>query len=1128
MSLQFYLGASGSGKSYKLYNDVNEWARNNKDKNYLFIVPDQFTMQAQRNIVEASKNHGIMNIDVLSFNRLAYRVFEETGFGKQQVLDDTGKSLVLRALASKYEKKMPVLGANINKIGYIHEIKSIISEFKEYDITTEKLDEIINSCATKNMLSQKLKDIKVIYDAFNDYMRDDFITSEETLALLTQAIDHSAIVKGATIILDGFTGFTPVQYRFIQHLLELTDKVIVSVTIDINSNPYKISGEQELFYLSKKTIQDLQNISQMISIKQDDDVVLNTNYRFINNAELGHLEKSLFRYPIMQYEYPTENIRIIENTNIYNEISNICIKIKDLVLDKNYRYKDIAVICGDISAYADGFKAGIDTYGIPFFIDQNQSITLNPFIEFIKSALMIIKEDFSYETVFHMLKSGLSDFEEHEINEFDNYILSCGIRGYKKYSQLFTKIKGLSDTEGEISLEDVEYLNNINAIRERLIDSLAPLIGKFHKTSDYTNAIRQYISQNGILCKLDNYVEIFLSENNPEKAQEYRQIYSLVNNLLDEIDSILKDEEMTLAEFIKIFEAGIDEIDVGKIPGGFDRVLVGDIERSRIANVKVLILVGANDGNIPRNNSKGGIISDVDREFLSSKEVVLSKTPREQIFIQRLYLYLNMTKPTDRLYISYSKQSQDGKALKESYLISMIKKMFPMCDTECIKDRNDLKSLIGYKDGVKIFAENIRKSIYEKKNDELIALGAILCDNQETRELTKKIIETACYRYKPVSLSKDLARELYGTILYGSVSRLELYARCQYEHFLKYGIGLSKRDEFEFKAYDLGNIYHRILEGFSDKLSQKGYTFIDFPVEETKELLNDVITSVTVKYGAGILYSSAKSEYMVERIFRIMERSVLTLRTQLEGGLFTPEGYEEKFSFKVDVSDDLKMRLNGRIDRFDVLKKDEKLYIKVIDFKSNKKDLELDSLLYGLQIQQPVYMEEAIRLMSEKYKELMPKMAAMLYYHIDDPYVFAEDDAEIDKQILRELRPSGLISDDREIVCSLDTSIESKGKSDIIPVELKNGEFTSGSKIISKEEYETISDFVNESIKRTAISIAEGNKKINPYEKDGKRACEYCDYKDICAFDDKIDGFSFRKLKKLDKDTALERMKESN
>ncbi|MCR4989937.1 MAG: PD-(D/E)XK nuclease family protein [Lachnospiraceae bacterium] len=1124
MSLQFYLGGSGTGKSTQLYKDVNEWAKKDRDRNFLFLVPDQYTMQAQLELVRNSPSKGIMNVDVLSFSRLAHRVFEETGYmNNKRVLDDTGKSLVLRAVASSVKDDLTVLSGNLDKIGYIHEIKSVISEFKQYDITPEKTDVLLDASQTRGMLQAKLHDIKLIYNAFNSYISNDYITSEETISLLTDAVTHSEIIKGSVVILDGFTGFTPVQYRLIQRLLELTSKVIISITVDIKSDPYKIKGEQELFCLSKKTILNLQKLSQEINVVQDEDVLFENALRFNKSPEMEHLMQHIFRYPVIPYKEEVKSINLTECDNIENEIRDVCFKIRSLALSGECLYKDMAVVVADPDSYCDIFEDMGRIYGIPFFIDRNHKLMLNPFTEFIKSVLYILKEDFSYRSVFHFLKSGLTGISALDIDEFDNYILANGIKGKKAYLN-------------PIKEDDPDSM--IESIRSRFVLMLDPLL-KEHKTaSDHCRALLEFIDINEIEDKLLKMKEDFESEGNREKASEFGQVGARIVDLIGQIDDLLGDSPIGLDEFIKTLEAGIEEIDIGSIPAGVDRVMVGDITRSRTSDIKVMFLMGANDGNIPMANSRGGIISDMDREFLKEKDIELSPTPREQIYTQRFYLYTIMSKPSMRLDVSYSRTGNDGKALKESYLIRTIKDLFPAIQVSAVTgNERCFDKITGYEDAIKYYSDAVREYSYDghslMSNDELAATGALLKNNNDSCEKAETIENAAFFEYGHDPMPKELAKLIYGSVLTNSVSRLEQLAACQYAHFLRYGMRLQERDEFSFERSDLGTVYHEILKCYSDAIAKKGYAWNDVPEDVSRNALDETVEDVCATYGKTILYSSYSKKNTVERIRRIMTRTVKTIKEQLSSGSFVPEGFETDFSREIKLPDDTVMKIKGRIDRIDICKKDDKLFVKIIDYKSGNKDIDLSSLLYGLQIQQPVYMSETLRQLSVRYPDSIPVMAAMLYYHIDDPILSKADpgtpDEEIEEDILSLLRPKGLLSNNREIIECLDGSLSGDAgsvTSRVIPAgTLKSGELSSKSKVISQDNYLVLSNYTDLLIKRLAEMIISGQKAAEPAVLGDRDPCVYCSFKEVCIYDEKCPGFKVKELEKLSNEEAIERMR---
>mgnify|MGYP004560192115 FL=1 len=1116
MALQFYFGPSGSGKSKRLHQDVLHMAAKDPDCNFLFLVPDQFTMQTQTDLVKESPGGGIMNIDVLSFGRLTHRIFEETGYGRKPVLDDTGKSLVLRKVASSVQEELPVLSGNLNKIGYIHEIKSAISEFKQYGLSVERVGELAEFSKSRGTLYYKLKDLKTLYQAFDTYVAERFITTEDTLALLSRAVHESKIMKNSVVIFDGFTGFTPIQYRLIAELMELSRMVIVSVTLGEGENPYRIMGEQELFYLSKKTVRDLQKWAQKRNVRQAEDVYLGKGGlpRFRESRELAHLEKQLFRYPLKPYEESQKDcipaIQIREAMSPAGEVRGACILIKKLVLEQNYSYRDIAVVTGELETYGDFFEREAATYDIPVFIDRTRGILLNPFLEYIRSALRIVLQNFSYESVFHYLRSGLADFTMEETDLLENYILATGIKGRKKWGELFTR----NATE------------QINELRERLYGQMTPLLQKQETASGYVKALYEFIVAGRIQEKLLTFEEQFRADGEEERAKEYAQIYRLVMELLNQIEGLLREEAMTLQEFADILDSGFAEIEVGTIPGGVDRVIVGDMERTRLNQVKVLLFLGVNDGNIPRNANKGGIISDIDREFLKDSDIELAPTPRQQMFTQRLYLYMNMTKPSERLYLSYARISSDGKTLRPSYLIDTVKALFPCAYQGNLMEGKEsvTERIMGKKDALPYVAEELRERAQGRTggmtDEEFFSLCRIYWEDTAFRSQMEKLLQAAYEHYEHKPLGAMIARMVYGTVLENSVSRLERYAACAYAHFLQYGLNLKEREVFQLENTDLGNIYHEVLEVFSHRLKEHGYTWLDFPKEEGEQLLWEALENCSMQYGETILYSSARYQYMIERMYRILKRTIWALKKQLKSGKFLPEAFEMSFSrvenldaVNITLSKEEKMKLRGRIDRLDTCEDEDHIYVKVIDYKSGNKKFDLAAVYYGLQLQLIVYMNVAAEMMKKSHpdKEVVP--AALLYYHVNDPMIKSEEELspeQVNDQLLKELRMNGLVNDSEEVIGLLDGSFATK--SSIIPVERKSdGSLSARSSVVNRQDYEVISNYVNQKMHQFGTEILQGNIEVNPCEQGNTESCTYCTFREICAFDGKIPGFEKRK-----------------
>ena len=1140
MSLRFCFGPSGSGKSHRIYEEIMQRAAEEPGRNFLIIVPDQFTMQTQKDLVMRSDRDGILNIDVLSFGRLSHRILEEVGTKEMPVLDDTGKSLVLQKVAADLKEQLPAMGSLLHKQGYIHEVKSAISEFMQYGISTQDMDKLITSAQKRGALAMKLKDLKTLYRGFQDYIRDHFITTEETLDVLRRSLSKSKILKGSVVVFDGFTGFTPIQNRLIQELMRVCAETIVTVTIGVGEDPYKMDGEQKLFHLSKKTVADLEKLAAEAEVERGEDLFVKGGpNRFAKAPALHYLEQNLFRYQYEPYAGEQQEIHMFEALSPREEVHQTALYIRHLIREQGMSYRDIAVVIGDLEGYASYVETEFGQLEIPCFLDRTRGIVLNPMIEYIKSALQLYIKDFSYDTVFHFLRSGMADISREEIDELENYVIRTGARGYRTYSRLFTRraeeLQG--NAEGSEQAEE-KTMERLNRIRQQFMDAVEILhMGSQEKAGDYVSHLYDFLEQNQVQQKLLNYQQQFEKEGDLSRAREYAQIYRLVMDLLDQVYELLGEEEISRQEFADILEAGFGEITVGTIPQNVDRIVVGDMERTRLKQVKVLFFLGVNDGNIPKNASKGGIISDMDREFLIESGTEMAPSPRQQMYIQRLYLYLNMTKPSEQLYLSYAKVNSEGKGIRPSYLIDTVRKLFPAMRVEYPQNRSRLEQIEGRQEGARYLAEELREYVEgtlpeEERQDFYLMYRAYEADAAGRDLLTR----AAFRRYRESGLSRIVARALYGQQLENSVSRLETYAACACRHFLQYGLSLQEREEFGFEASDMGTVYHAVLENFAGKLAESNLTWWDFTEDFAAKAVKESVEAYAATYGETVLYSSARNEYAITRMSRILTRTVLTLQKHLKQGSFQPDDYELSFRFAedldsihVDLSEDEKMHLQGRIDRIDVSEDAEHVYVKVIDYKSGNRKFDLAALYYGLQLQLVVYMNAAMEMESRKHpdKEIVP--AALLYYHIDDPTIETPvelTDEQINEQILAKLRMNGVVNSDPEVVERLDRYMQDK--SVVIPVEKKkDGSFSARSGVLSREEMQLISSYVDAKIRSIGREILDGKIAANPYEKGNEEACTYCAYKKVCGFDGSIPGYEKRQLEDLDKQALMQRMQET-
>ena len=1094
MSLQFIIGNSGAGKSYIAYQNIIREAVDHPEKMYYVIVPEQFTMQTQKTLVEMHPQKGILNIDVLSFERLAYRIFEEVGGDTRKVLEETGKNMVLQKLVQVNQKKLIYLKNQMKKPGYLDEVKSLISEFMQYEIHEEEMDKMLADAEDKPLLQMKLRDVAILYQAFREYLSDHFMTAEEVLEVLAREIPFSQKLKGSVIVLDGYTGFTPIQHTVIRELLKVCERMSVTVTMDVRE---KLSGRgkpHELFYMSHRMIRSLAEFTK----DMDDPIWVKpgADSRFAERPALAFLEQNLFRYHRKTYEVEQNEVQIFSAGNPQKELEETARRICRLVREKEYRYGQIAVITGNLEEYGSIARYVFDDAGIPFFVDEKHSVLMNPFVEYLRAALEMVVQGFSYESVFRYLRCGMSDISRHETDLLENYVIALGIRGFQKWKEKWVRI--YRDMDPASVME-------INQIREQFAEEVGDFAegfsGRKKTIKEYSKCLYEFIVKSHVQEKLKQQELIFKNQGDRAMEKEYAQIYGIVMELLDKMVSILGEETVSPEEFRQLFETGMAQAKVALIPPGIDQVLIGDMERTRLKDVRTLFFVGVNEGCIPKNTESGGILTEMDRDFLDSQGIELAPGPKELMNMQRFYLYLNLTKPCESLCLSYSQSTGKGEAAGPAFLIRTIQMLFPNIRTERAEEPdNQLNLLETPNTSVDYLLENLTDEEKRNNNPLFAELYSWYLNSPKYRIMTERLRD-AVFLCKPTDqISKSVAKALYGEVSPNGATRLERFSACAFAHFLKYGLEITERAEYEFRAMDMGNIIHQALEDFAAELNHRRLKWSDLADRERDEIADACLDKVAADYGNTILQSSARNHYMIERTRRILRRTVWALQEQLKNGQFQPEGFEVSIG-------------GGRIDRLDVMKEDDKVYVKIIDYKTGNTSFDLVSIYYGLQMQLVVYMDAAIQAEKKKHEGCEVRPAGIFYYNVKDPMLQKELEDDLDElnpEIFKKLKMNGLVMKDDHVIECLDKTTVS------LPLSYTTkGTLRKGASVADETQFALLDEYVKKKITDIRESIMDGNAEVAPYEMGNRNACTYCPYQGTCGFDRKIPGYEFRRLKQF-------------
>lgn len=1118
MSVRFLLGASGSGKSRQIYNEIIQASIKEPERNFYLIVPEQYTMEAQRELVTMHPAGGMMNIDAIGMNRLAYRVFDELGISTGQVLEDFGKSMLIKKILCEQQDTLQVYGSYYDKLGFVDEMKSMMSEIFQYNIKRDTINEIMEQIPEDSVVAGKMQDIRHIYEEFEAFAGERYIVAEQLVELLTRHVGQSKLVCGSSLYFDGFTGFTPVQLELVEKLMTCADDLTFSFTLDDRDQKYEHIKDYELFYLTKTTIKKLTEAAAAAGVEIESPVVLpgTINYRLGENRELFFLERNLFRSPYQKWKQPLERIHLTATGDAQDEIVFVASTIRRLVREEGYRYKDIAIVAGDLEQASHIYERVMDEYEIPVFIDANACLKANPCAETIRSVLAVLADDFSYDSVFRFLKAGMTDLSFEDIELLENYALKRGVRGYSRWNRAVSENY---EKTSPVNVEEIRqaFMKMFGDIRKVFADKKAV-------TKDYVEALYDFLLQIHMYEKLEARKNELYEENRINEGDAYGQIFEKTVRLFDKIEELLGDTKMSVKEFYEIVDTGLSDIEVGVVPPTVDRVLIGDITRSRLNHIKVLFFTSVNDGIVPKAPKKGRILSDRDRDILSDCGLELAPSDKQNSYIEQFYIYTILTKPSDHLYISYHKLSASLESMRPSYLLGRISSIFASLQAEEYDAASCMPDTVN---------RSLRRILRTEEDDsedaESRILTRILTEKGFARELTA-IYKGRTYRNVAEQLPPETIALLYGRYLHASVSKLELYARCGFAYFLKYGLRLKEREMYQVDVRNVGVILHSVMEGlFKQVRDTRNNDWENFPEDERMLMVTELVNRAAEESAGDFFEDNARNAYMLQMIERMAQTSAGMLQKHIRLGSMKPGMLEKTFdsakdevgSYLFELPNQIQMSINGKIDRVDVEEEDGTVYIKVIDYKSSTRKLSLEEVLNGEQLQLVTYSAIAYEIEKMIYPDKNIQIAGLLYYSFDDPVIEIEsseidtdteqpefsDQEKLDAERMEKMKLQGFVNESPAVIQKMDHTCNQS-----LPVKLdKNGDIKKSENVVSADQIRTIMELTRENIEELGSQIAEGKIAIEPYKNKSNTGCDYCEFKNICHFDVKNGGNQYRR-----------------
>ncbi len=1078
--LNFIIGTAGSGKSYTLQHKLIDESLKNPESRFVLLVPDQYSLEAQKEILDKHPNHGAFNIEVSSFNRLAYEVLDEQGFNDAQLMTDLAKTILVRKCLIDCKDELEVFKGKVNMPGFTDKMKSIINELGQYNISQEKLAEIIEK--SDDLLGAKLQDVFKVRERFISYVTDNNLTTDELLDRFIKCIPNSDIVENTYIYLDGFTGFTPIQERVIEELTRKAKDVTVTATMPKDEFKKKADlRSDELFFLGKNTVKHLRKFAAENGLEGDIKIIDDKDgnpRRIQDNDALSFVSRTIFGQSADKYDKEQDSIEIHEAESLENEVLTVVKRIERLVRNEGYRYRDFAIITADLESYYPYLDKITRKYEIPVFIDYKRRTGMNAFADLVVALARLARLNFSYDSLFHVLRTGLTPISESDIDYIENYILTFKRTSFNSFAQ-----------EWKRPLDRIE-LDQVNEIRKNIYETFKPYMSVMRNSnstvSDYCKSVYELLDSFEIDKSVDEYVQRFHDEGNYALEEEYSQIYSAIVRLLETIENTMGDEKITLNDFEKLIVSAIESLRIGVTPPGIDDVMVGDIERTRLKDTKkIIFLLGANDGVIPNTSNPATIVNDADRERLKENGYEFAPTTKDNVFKQMFYLYMLLTKPTEKFVVSFSNQDKDFKPLKQSYFVDMVKVI--LNKTKTIMDsetESKVEDIVNANVALDFLAKKGRVIKYSQDENEkklYSSLKNYMLQNEVEIDAVHLMNDGLRFEYKERGIETSLAKDLYKPEKDIKVTEAQRFVNCPYNHFLESGLNLQDREYYQFDRLQKGNIEHDILERFFKSVNENKIDLKNVEQEEIDQLLDTAAKDAFECERAGdFIKTDSSKNFLRKQLTSIAKESVNALIKHLQRGKFVVSYLEERIP-------------GGKADRVDRCEDENDIYVKVIDYKTGSSvGFSFGELMCGKNMQVFVYLKDALQreLENNPGKNVIP--AGAFYFRAKENYVAKSNGTEemsgeqIEGQnITNAFKMAGLLN--REAIKVFD---EEGKPEETVSLPAKEPE----NEMFDTENYMKLLDYVDDKIDEIRQDIKLGYIKVEPYD----RACEFCSYQGIC------------------------------
>ncbi len=1153
MSLQFITGRAGSGKTTFLIEQIKKRALENPHENQILIVPDQMTYQMERFLFKQTGFKGMMNIQVYSFSRVAWRVLQETGGLSRVFLTNSGMEMLVRQVVQEEAGELRLFGRASNKRGFYKELTTLFQEIKQYEVELAELKQQSEE-ANDFAMREKLADISLIYERYQEKLFGKFLENEDYLRLLIEKMDKSIYIQNASIYFDGFDTYSKQEVSVVSKFMEVAKQVQITLTTSKEAVAGQLN-DFDMFELTRESLLQIREAANHLGVHEKSLLFLNDNKR-LKHPDLAHLEAIWGQNKSAKFEGEIAGIRLHQANNRHSEIEGIAREVKRLVREENYHFSDCAILVRNMAEYEETISSVFGAHKLPYFWDKKRSMAKHPLIEFIRSSLDALKLNWQYETLFQAVRTEFffpiekdANLYRKKVDLFENYLLENGIfnrsRFMKSNKWTYLRIRGLETnihTQTDSELEIEEQINEVRSLIQIPLVFLEDKLKTANTGKDYAESLFAYLEKINVAERIELWRARADEEGLLELSRQHEQAWHAVIGLLDEFVELLGDTVLSLDDFIEIIQTGLESMEFSLLPPSLDQSIVTDMEQARLLEEKIVFAIGLNDGTFPKKMANKGIISEDERESMANDGIALRTMGYKSLIQEEFIAYRIFTAASDRLYLSYPIADSEGKLLPASNYVRKIKTVFPALKEELYLSDPSLlseKEQMGYiTDEVSVLGFLTTQLQMYKQGYKIAPIWWDVYNFfiKSKNKLALQVLASLNYRNNTTSLSEETAAELFGDKIHASVSRMEKFFSCEFQHFAQYGLKLEERKTYQLQAVDMGEIFHGAMEWISIQLKERGLDWGSLSENDCQVLANQAMAYLAPKLQHEILLSSNRMAYIQYKLLAIILRATNVLNEQAKQSSFRPLGLEVDFgigksipAMKIPLEKERELLLQGRIDRIDYASTDERNYLRIIDYKSSARDLQLPEIYYGLALQMLTYLDIVVT-NAKKLVGSDADPAGVLYFHMHNKLVSTDNplaDEALAKELQKSFKMKGLILGDPLAVSLMDNSVKDGGASLIVPAEIKKDNTLSArSKTASKEDFEAMRHFVRHKYKEAGNKILNGEVTINPYHLKEVTPCNFCPFRSVCQFDPGSQSDKYRYLSSEKPEVMIQKMRE--